>query len=535
MDIQLNKSNNLKAELNKQDKQQLDTLITKTHIGLILITGFLLVAISLIGLLAFNWYQAKSLYGLTVNTLEPLKVKLAQQNHLFALERLIKQTLALNEIDDLPTLHAQLTLQTESLLLLNSNNKGIYRQWFEGNLSSTKLLKRITDKYKSNILVKEQSLIKLEKLIIASKIVQYNKLTPTNQTVLIANMVKQFNVLVELITAMRLPMLYTDYKQNDQAIRSLLVNGLLDELMNQNNVDQNFASIITGYQLLKVDLLRKEGLMNFQENIFLLEKYQRQLRVQERELEEILSVQLTPDFRQNSLNKALNINDPSNFNIIFLPVWLIILVVLSLSSLCCLFLLLNNRLGAFKVALKESQVKFEALIQSLQREQHTQQKNITGKVVADKQTLASESAKINDTEIKNDNELQQFLQNYLLQPEIQRTYLSIFNLDGYISNQGSAELAFFMLDQYIEENKLFVKALNNAFEDNNIINIKDNIDSLTKNAKILAAMNLLQLCKQWPLNEACMHSLKKKSSQKQLLSLITQSVSNLEKAAAIID
>jgi hypothetical protein len=305
--------------------------------------------------------------------------------------------------------------------------------------------------------------------------------------------------------------------------------------MNQNNVDQNFASIIRGYQLLKDSLLRKEGLINFQENIFLLEKYQRNLRVQERELEEILSVQFTPDLRQNSLNKALHINAPSNLNTIFLPVWLMILVVISLSSLCCLFLLLNSRLGAFKVAFKESQVKFETLIQSFEREQHIQQENITGKVIADKQTLASESLKINDAEIKNDNKLQQSLQNYPLQPAIKRTHLSIFNLDGYISNQGSAEIAFFMLDQYIEENKLFVKALNNAFEDNDIVKIKDNIDSLTRNAMILAATNLLQLCKQWQLNEASIHSLEKKLSQKQLLSLITQSVSHLEKTAAIID
>jgi hypothetical protein len=92
-----------------------------------------------------------------------------------------------------------------------------------------------------------------------------------------------------------------------------------------------------------------------------------------------------------------------------------------------------------------------------------------------------------------------------------------------------------MLDQYIEENKLFVKALNNAFEDNDIVSTKYNIDSLTRNAMILAATNLLQLCKQWQLNETRLHSLEKKLSQKQLLNLITQSVSYLEKTAAIID
>lgn len=530
MDIQLKKLIDL-----QKNKRKIDTLLANTNCSSILLASFLCVAISLISLLAFNWQQAKSLHELTVNTLEPLQVKLAQQNHLIYLKQLISKILDLNEINDLPELHAQITLQSESLSLLNSKNKNTYQQWFEGNLSSTKLLKRITDNYKSNVLVKEHSLIKLEKLIIASNILQYHQSTPTNQAILIVSVIKEFNALAELITAMRLPMLHNDYKQNDQAIRSLLVNGLLDDLVNQNNVDQNFESVIRGYQLLKSDLLRKEGLINFQENIFLLEKYQTTLREQARELEEILSVQLTPDLRHNSLNKALNINESPKFKTIFLPVWLVLLVVLSLSSLCCLFLLLNNRLGAFKVALKESQVKFEALIQSLKREQHSQKENIRGKLIVDKQTLARESVKTNDAEIKNDSEMQQPLQHSPLRPEIQQTRLSIFDLDGYINNQGSAELAFFMLDQYIDENKRFVKALNNAFEDNDIANTQQNINSLAQNAKILAATNLLQLCKQWQLNETRLHSLEKKLSQKQLLNLITQSVSYLEKTAAIID
>ena len=74
-----------------------------------------------------------------------------------------------------------------------------------------------------------------------------------------------------------------------------------------------------------------------------------------------------------------------------------------------------------------------------------------------------------------------------------------------------------------------------AFEDNDIANTQQIINSLAQNAKILAATNLLLLCKQWQLNETSLHSLEKKLSQKQLLNLITQSVSHLEKTAAIID
>jgi HPt (histidine-containing phosphotransfer) domain-containing protein len=135
---------------------------------------------------------------------------------------------------------------------------------------------------------------------------------------------------------------------------------------------------------------------------------------------------------------------------------------------------------------------------------------------------------------KSYNEQQEYCQNVQLQPDTQLVQLSIFKLDSYIDNQGSVDLAFFMLDVYIDENKKFVKALNDAFEHNDTMDIEHNMYGLAKNAKILASNQLTQLCKQWQLVELNQPSAVKEESQRQLLSDITQTALSLEKAAAII-
>jgi hypothetical protein len=375
MDSKLKKSSNLKSEFKKQHNQQIDSLLAKTNITFILTTGLFLVVVSLLSLLAFNWYQAKSFHELTINTLEPLKVKLAQQNQLIRLEQLISQIIDINDIDNLPSLHAQLILQSESLSLFNSKNKGMYQQWFEVNLATTKRLKRITDNYKSNIFVKRKSLIKLEKLIIASKKIQYNQLTTVEETILIANALEEFNQLTVLITDIRVPMLFADYQESHQAIMSLLVNGSFNNLTSQINVNQSVASVIRDFQVLKEDLLRKEGLINFQKNIFLLNKYYQNLIEQQQELKHILSTLLNPSSSPNSPDKVLNISKEHHFKIMFLPMWLITLVTFSFISLCYLFSLLNKRLGVIKTVLTIDQIESDKLGNTHQRMKNIKQKN----------------------------------------------------------------------------------------------------------------------------------------------------------------
>jgi hypothetical protein len=72
-----------------------------------------------------------------------------------------------------------------------------------------------------------------------------------------------------------------------------------------------------------------------------------------------------------------------------------------------------------------------------------------------------------------------------------------FNFERYIRNQGSAELAIFMLEEYTVENTLLVEQLSHAFVSENATKADTAIQSLLINSKILAADNLLHLCQYW--------------------------------------
>lgn len=78
-----------------------------------------------------------------------------------------------------------------------------------------------------------------------------------------------------------------------------------------------------------------------------------------------------------------------------------------------------------------------------------------------------------------------------------REQVNTFNFGRYIENQGSAELAFFMLEEYTTENITLVAKLTKAFMLNNAKNLDEVIQRLSINANILAADNLLLLCQRW--------------------------------------
>ncbi len=92
-----------------------------------------------------------------------------------------------------------------------------------------------------------------------------------------------------------------------------------------------------------------------------------------------------------------------------------------------------------------------------------------------------------------------------------------------------------MLDQYINDNKHFVSSLNKAVQKNDKNLIKQNILYLLRNAKILAASRLTKLCQAWQCEELNQTPLLKQSNQKQLLVLINEAVTCLEKATDIVD
>lgn len=71
-----------------------------------------------------------------------------------------------------------------------------------------------------------------------------------------------------------------------------------------------------------------------------------------------------------------------------------------------------------------------------------------------------------------------------------------FNLGGYVKNQASAELAAFMLDDYVTENIMLADKLQNALSAKSTIHINEYLTSLLRNANILVAQELVTLCQQ---------------------------------------
>ena len=72
-----------------------------------------------------------------------------------------------------------------------------------------------------------------------------------------------------------------------------------------------------------------------------------------------------------------------------------------------------------------------------------------------------------------------------------------FNFEQYLQHQGSAELAFYMIEEYTTENIELVAQLSQAFSINDANNADSAIKALQVNGKILAANNLLHLCQHW--------------------------------------
>jgi len=81
-----------------------------------------------------------------------------------------------------------------------------------------------------------------------------------------------------------------------------------------------------------------------------------------------------------------------------------------------------------------------------------------------------------------------------------------FDLELYIVNQGSAELALYMLDDYVVENLTLVTALNQALALDDFKVASDSISSLLRNGKILAATKLINFCHHWQALLSMQHS-----------------------------
>ncbi|TPH15546.1 hypothetical protein [Litorilituus lipolyticus] len=74
---------------------------------------------------------------------------------------------------------------------------------------------------------------------------------------------------------------------------------------------------------------------------------------------------------------------------------------------------------------------------------------------------------------------------------------NVFDLNRYIHHQGSAELAFYMLDEYLGDNQRYFSTLSEAMAKQDMEQAQASVDELMVNAKILASLELQHLCEHW--------------------------------------
>jgi len=74
---------------------------------------------------------------------------------------------------------------------------------------------------------------------------------------------------------------------------------------------------------------------------------------------------------------------------------------------------------------------------------------------------------------------------------------AVFDFSQYLHNQGTVELALFMIDDYTQDNHQRLDALIDAIKAKNVAEAKLSIAALALNARILSAAELQSLCTKW--------------------------------------
>ncbi len=117
------------------------------------------------------------------------------------------------------------------------------------------------------------------------------------------------------------------------------------------------------------------------------------------------------------------------------------------------------------------------------------------------------------------------LDQVLDQPKAIKTIKAAFDLTQYAQNQGSAELAAFMIDDYIADIHVHVSTLERALDEKNYLLVDRSLQSLILLANVISAKDLLNHCRQLSLltnNTSANNGLSEKQKEKlpsQLLKL----------------
>jgi hypothetical protein len=98
---------------------------------------------------------------------------------------------------------------------------------------------------------------------------------------------------------------------------------------------------------------------------------------------------------------------------------------------------------------------------------------------------------------KHDQDNDELVITELAEPLTEDSIEAVFDFSRYVDNQGSVELALFMLDEYGQDNHQQLDILIYEIKDKDFNKAKEAIIQLQFNAKILAAAELTKLCSQW--------------------------------------
>ena len=89
-----------------------------------------------------------------------------------------------------------------------------------------------------------------------------------------------------------------------------------------------------------------------------------------------------------------------------------------------------------------------------------------------------------------------FIEHSINSIDLNSDVFPAFDMSVYTQNQGTVELAFYMLDEYVESNQQHFQQLLAGIEHQKMAEIKVALSGLQQNAKILAAKEVDTLCMQ---------------------------------------
>ena len=204
-----------------------------------------------------------------------------------------------------------------------------------------------------------------------------------------------------------------------------------------------------------------------------------------------------PEFELNLPFIGVKIKESTMLPVAFL--FVIVLISFSVFLSWRLFMLVQRTYYAgadFMQLEMEREIKADKALLKSQEKQKDQLKNIL---------KADEHSALQQSEVNTIKELSD--EHEEAQPSFYKVNNLIMNLEKFNQYHGSAEMAVFMLDDYMDRNKKNFAKLKEALTHENLARVNEVNESILKVANILSAPRLIKVCEQMQIscNEQDIH------------------------------